>query len=372
MNYWESNSPLGGLPRMKNAVSYRTSSYDTTGGNADYWFLKSGDSIDIMDVEGCGCIKHIWLTFMHYDEYSLRNIVLEMYWDNEQNPSVRTPAGDFFGVGHAKVSNFVSLPLNVIAGPVIAGRPTRHGGALNCYFPMPFGKHARIRIINESEVDIVNLFFNIDYELTNDAIPEDLGYFHAQYLQEYPTKRIDYPEEGVNPPIPGELPGKNTTGDENYVILNAEGRGQFVGCLLNIDNFNANEHDYTWPGEGDDMIFVDGEKWPPRIHGTGTEDYFNAAWGFPGGKYAGPYHGVTFGTDTDEYFGKWSMYRFHIEDPVRFAKSIRVTIEHGHANDQGNDYSSVAYWYQAEPHKEFASLPTAQERMPRKHTCGKR
>lgn len=371
MNYWDMNSPLGGLPRIKNARTLRASSYDTTGGNKDYWFLKSGDSTDIMDVEGCGCIKHIWMTFMHYDEYSLRKIVLEMYWDNEENPSVRVPVGDFFGIGHAKVSHYVSLPMSVVAGPMACGRPVRHGGAMNCYFSMPFAKHARIRMINESEVDIVNLFFLIDYELTEDAIPEDLGYFHAQYRQEYPTEKVTY-DKPNQLPIPGELPGKNITGEDNYVILDAEGHGQYVGCLLNIDNYNANEHEYTWPGEGDDMIFIDGENWPPKIHGTGTEDYFCAAWGFPSGKYAGPYHGVTFGTDTDEYFGKWSMYRYHIEDPIRFKESIKVTIEHGHANDQSNDYSSVAYWYQTEPHKPMASLPEVQDRLPRKHTVGQR
>ncbi|HTT90351.1 MAG TPA: extracellular solute-binding protein [Acidimicrobiales bacterium] len=153
---------------------------------------------------------------------------------------------------------------------------------------------------------------------------------------------------------------------DNYVIQDAEGVGHYVGCVLSIDNHDASNQAYTWPGEGDDMIFIDGEAWPPSLHGTGTEDYFNAAWGFPSGAYAGPYHGISLASSVQEHFGLWSMYRFHIEDPVRFARSVRVTIEHGHANDQGNDYSSVAYWYQHEPHRPLPPLPPIDERLPRR------
>ena len=113
------------------------------------------------------------------------------------------------------------------------------------------------------------------------------------------------------------------------------------------------------------MIFIDGEKWPPSLHGTGTEDYFCEAWGYPSGEYSAPYHGISLGNDTREWSGKWSMYRFHIEDPIRFKKSIRVTIEHGHANNQSNDYSSVAFWYQFEPHKNFKVLPSVKKRLAR-------
>ena len=102
------------------------------------------------------------------------------------------------------------------------------------------------------------------------------------------------------------------------------------------------------------------------LHGTGTEDYFCAAWGFPSGEYDAPYHGISLGSDPQEHFGKWSLYRFHIEDPVHFDKSIRVTIEHGHANDQGNDYSSVAYWYQIEPHAPLPDLPKVEKRLARR------
>jgi hypothetical protein len=240
---------------------------------------------------------------------------------------------------------------------------------MNSYFPMPFGSAARIQLRNESDQPVENLFYYVDYELTGEAPPGDLGRFHAYYRQEKPCIKVTAPDAsqpGGPPPAPWELPGTNLTGKGNYVILDATGTGHYVGCVLSIDNFDASNQPYTWPGEGDDMIFIDGETWPPSLHGTGTEDYFNAAWGFPSGAYAGPYHGITLASSVQEHFGLWSMYRFHIEDPVRFRESIRVTIEHGHANDQGNDYSSVAYWYQLEPHAPHADLPPAGDRLPRR------
>jgi hypothetical protein len=128
------------------------------------------------------------------------------------------------------------------------------------------------------------------------------------------------------------------------------------------------------------MIFIDGESWPPSMHGTGTEDYFCTAWDFPSGKFSGPYHGIslaepyrtpdvwetpgTWGAGSFGYSGKWTAYRFHIEDPIIFNRSILVTIEHGHANSLSNDYASTAYWYQTEPHKQFRPLPVAAARMP--------
>ena len=105
------------------------------------------------------------------------------------------------------------------------------------------------------------------------------------------------------------------------------------------------------------MIFIDGEAWPPSLHGTGTEDYFNAAWGFPQRRLRRPLSRHHPASSPQEHFGLWSVYRFHIEDPIRFRTSIRVTIEHGHANDQGNDYSSVAYWYQLQPSDSAPELP---------------
>lgn len=156
----------------------------------------------------------------------------------------------------------------------------------------------------------------------------------------------------------------NRSDRDNYVILEAEGDGVYVGCNLNVDVFERQGND--WYGEGDDMIVIDGEPWPPRLHGTGTEDYFGTAFG-PWHPYHAPYHGLTVysGDDSWPFRGKNSMYRFHIEDPIRFRKSIRVSIEHGEQNALSNDYSSTAYWYQHEPHRPFPPLLRVEGRLPR-------
>jgi hypothetical protein len=360
---WHPNSPLGGLPFIKPARSLRASSWDRTGGNRDFWTVPAGETAVIAQIEGSGSIRHIWLTTRCYAEKYLRKLVLEMYWDGEQEPSVRVPLGDFFGIGHATCKHFVSLPISMVFGQR-RGPKGPFAAAMNSYFPMPFGKGARIQVTNESEEPIQNLFFMIDYELTDSRPPDDMGRFHAAFNLEYPTVKVEHPP--VPDAKPWDLPGLNLDGQENYLILDAEGEGHFVGCVLSIDNHQASNQVFTWPGEGDDMIFIDGEEWPPSLHGTGTEDYFNAAWGFPSGEYAGPYHGVSLGSTVQEHFGLWSLYRWHIEDPIRFRRSIRVTIEHGHANDQSNDFSSVAYWYQREPHKPLPPLPPVGSRLPRR------
>lgn len=363
MNPWQPNSPLGGVPFLKPARTQRMSSWDRTGGNRDFWTVPSGDTAVMADLSGAGIIKHIWLTTRCYAEQYLRKLVLEMYWDGEDNPSVRVPLGDFFGIGHATCKHFVSLPISMVFGPR-RGPKGPFAAAMNCYFPMPFASGARLQLVNESEQPIENLFFVIDYEVIAEPPPAEVARFHAMWRNEYPTQAVVHPP--ATDPKPWTLPGENLTGDENYVILDAEGHGHFVGCVLSIDNHQASNQPFTWPGEGDDMIFIDGEVWPPSLHGTGTEDYFNAAWGFPSGEYAGPYHGVSLGSSVTEHFGLWSLYRWHIEDPIRFTESIRVTIEHGHANDQSNDYSSVAYWYQVEPHRPLPRLPPVADRLARR------
>ena len=365
MTFWQPTSPLAGLPRIKAGRSRRESSWDRTGGNRDFKTVPAGETHVLADIEGAGVIEHMWITTRCYSPMYLRKLVLEIFWDGEDNPSVRTPLGDFFGVGHAVSAHFVSLPISMVTGPR-RGPKGPFAAAMNSYFPMPFGSHARVQIRNESDLPIENLFYYVDYELTQEPTPPDVGRFHAQYRQEKPCRKVVHAAGADVRPAPWDLPGVNLTGDDNYVILDAEGTGHYVGCVLNIDNFDASNQVYSWPGEGDDMIFIDGEQWPPSLHGTGTEDYFGAAWGFPSGAYAGPYHGITLASSVQEHFGLWSMYRFHIEDPVRFSTSIRVTIEHGHANDQGNDYSSVAFWYQAHPHRPQPDLPPVGERLPRR------
>ena len=147
------------------------------------------------------------------------------------------------------------------------------------------------------------------------------------------------------------------------MILEARGKGHFVGCHLDVDCYRRGKMD--WYGEGDDMIVIDGEVWPPRLHGTGTEDYFNTAY-CPSEEFCTPFHGITVNSGNSEWRwkGKNSLYRYHIVDPIYFEKSICVSIEHGHANSQSNDYASTAYWYQSEPHAEFPGLLPAAMRLP--------
>ncbi len=346
-----SHSPLAGLATLRDCRTRRASSWDRSGGNRDAITVEAGQTATLADISGPGAIRHIWCTIAAEDPHYLRKVVLRMFWDDEEIPSVEAPVGDFFGVGHALANHFVSLPLTMIKGP---GWGRRAG--MNCYFPMPFSKRALITVENQGEAPVSSFYYYIDHELY-DTLDQNQGRFHACYRQAYPCRKIEHPAGAE------EL---NLTGEDNYVILEAQGWGHYVGCVLSVDNFNAYHQNHTWFGEGDDMIFVDGERWPPSLHGTGTEDYFCEAWGFPSGEYSGPYTGVSLGKDVIGWSGKWSLYRFHIEDPVYFRKSVRVTIEHGHGNDQGNDYSSVAYWYQAEPHMAFAPLPPAKDRLPRR------
>lgn len=328
---------LAALPYYRESTSRRVSSYDRTGGNRDYLTIEPWETRVLADIEGTGIIRHIWCTIASDDKYYLRNIVLRMYWDGEPNPSVESPIGDFFGVGHGVAKHFISLPLTMTCDR-----------GFNSYFPMPFSRRARIEVENQSDKPVRAFYYHIDYEVLP-GLDENMLRFHAKWRRENPTEAKEYP--------PG-VEGKNLTGEDNYLILEAYGRGKYVGCVISIYGLKPG-----WWGEGDEMIFVDGEKWPPSIHGTGTEDYIGAAWGFKF-EFYGPYHGLPLKGNPD-WTGASSMYRFHIEDPIYFRKSIRVTIEHGHANDRSDDWSSVAYWYQTEPHYEFTKLPPPELRRPR-------
>jgi len=297
----------------------------------------------------------------------LRQTVLRMFWDGESSPSVEVPLGDFFGIGFGLRRNFVSLPLQM---------SPQNGRGFNCWFPMPFATGARFEIENQGAQQRL-LFFYIDYEEHASTDP-DLGRFHAWWNRTNPTAgtarehgytRRDYGYSDARPVGAGNGSGgpwrqPNLTGERNYVMLDVNGCGHYVGCNLNIDVFERQVND--WYGEGDDMIFIDGEPWPPRLHGTGTEDYFNTAF-CPRQEYSAPYHGITVysGNDAWPWGGKNSLYRFHIEDPIRFERSIRVTIETGHDNALANDYSSTAYWYQIGRTTPLKPLPPVEARLPR-------
>lgn len=340
------SSPLRGLANARNSRSKRVSSYDVNGGNADAKRIEPGATLTLAEIEGAGVINHIWFTISHDDILWARKMIVRMYWDGEETPSVECPVGDFFGIGHAKINHYVALALNMITDP----KALPYNAAMNCFFPMPFANGAKITMTNESPTPTLAMYYYIDYEEVN-QLGEDALRFHAQWNREENTNGPGAAEEGK---------AINLTGKDNYVIVDAEGRGHYVGCNLSI---HSNEP--GWPGEGDDMIFIDGEQWPPSLHGTGTEDYFCAAWGFPSGEYAGLYHGISYIEDCVDYTGKMTVYRHHIEDPVVFHKSIRVTMEHRHGNVGRDDWSSVGYWYQTEPHKPFPEILPVEKRLPR-------
>lgn len=344
----QKGSPLGGLPRLRNCTTRRISSYDRTGGNDDRLHVLPGQTVTIAEIGGAGCINHIWCTPACDEADFHRKIVLRAYWDGENDPSIEVPLGDMFGMGHARTHNFWSLPLQM---------SPEDGRALNCFFPMPFANGARFTITSECSEKEVLFYYYVDYE-SYASLPDGLGRFHAQWRRTNPCAGID--DSGMSNDE-FEFGGQNTTGDGNYVILEAEGQGHYVGCNLNVHNLRMTEK-WNWYGEGDDMIFIDGEAFPPSLHGTGTEDYFNTSW-CPQQEYSSPYHGIILGGGPN-WAGQVSLYRFHIEDPVCFRRSIRVTIEHGHNNHRSDDYSSTAYWYQSEPHRPFPALLTVAERLP--------
>ncbi len=350
---------LGQLCFEREGTRKRTSSFNPTGKNADRWNIDPGGTAILADIQGAGSIRHIWLTARNPEPDYLRRLVLRAWWDGEEAPSIESPLGDFFGVGHARVSNYWSLPMNMVTGGSVqtAGR-----AAMNCFFAMPFARGARIAIQNESK-EPTGVYFYIDYE-QYDALPAAALRFHAQWRRVNPTPpTLEIKDRSI--PAAKVFDLVNLDGKNNYVILEARGRGHYVGCNLSIDHINPIPN-FSWFGEGDDMIFIDDDS-EPTLRGTGTEDYFCAAFGYPSGQTSTPYHGISLAGPTegpDSYSGKWTTYRFHVEDPIQFRKSIRVTIEHGHANVHADDYSSVAYWYQAEPHTRFPQLPAVGDRLP--------
>jgi hypothetical protein len=213
---------------------------------------------------------------------------------------------------------------------------------------MPFSNGARLTATNEGKQDVGAFYYHIDYEqYPSAATVAGQGRFHAQWRRADPTPAVSLESSK----------SRNLTGEGNYRFVEAEGRGHFVGVVLNIQGYSTG-----WWGEGDDMFFVDGEGFPPSLHGTGLEDYFNNAWGFQD-EFNYPFIGYSLKGNRD-FTGMHTMYRFHIQDPVYFRKSLRAGIEHGHANDRADDYSSVAYWYQAEPHKKMEPLPVLERRLP--------
>lgn len=341
---------LFALARLRSYKSRRSSSWDRSGGNADWVTVEPGASATILDVTGAGVVTHLWFTINSPDPMHLKNLVLRAWWDGESSPSVEAPIGDFFGLGLGEYFVYQSALLAV--APV---------NALNAYFQMPFASSARMTVTNDGKAATRSLYFAVDY-VTLPSLPADLGRFHAQYRQAAPCK--GWTNDWTNNGSPGINTRKNLNGEGNYVFLEATGKGHFVGVTQAVEQ-NQN----GWFGEGDDMIFIDGDPMP-TINGTGTEDYFNGAWDFGGQAFGYQHNGAPYVVDPERIGGRYCLYRWHGESPIAFEKSIRVTIEHGHANHRSDNFYSTAYWYQTEPHAPFPALPAPEDRIPKVFSVG--
>jgi len=304
--------------------------------NWDNKNVEPGQTKVLMDVKGPGVITHIWLTFLGPQPHpwakngsaSHQEMLLRIYWDGRDRPGVEAPVGDFF-------ANCFGRRDEVISTPVIV----EDADSYNCFWHMPFRKSARVEIVNQSDKNISLLYYNIDW-IKKKSLPKDTPYFYAQYRQEYPA-----------------------VGGRDYLVLETEGKGHYVGTVLAVRTRSP-----SWFGEGDEKIYIDGEP-KASIWGTGTEDYFLSAWGLK--RTSTPYFGVPYFDQWGIVGGYTSAYRWHVQDPIVFNKSIRVTFEHYgwisadenpdgkvHSwNERQDDYASVAFWYQT-------GVPTFAERAP--------
>ena len=346
---------LSDLARPHEGRSMRASSthrigpdgkYDPNGepdpnSNWDNKNVPPGETKVLMDVEGPGVITHIWLTFLSPEPHPWakngsadhQEMLFRIFYDGSKRPGVEAPVGDFFANCFGKRSEVISLPVIV-----------EDGDSYNCFWQMPFRKSVRVEIENQSEKPISLLYYNIDW-IKKESLPPDTPYFYAQYRQEYPVRN-----------------------GRDYLILETEGKGHYVGTVLAVRTRSP-----SWFGEGDEKIYIDGEK-KASIWGTGTEDYFLSAWGL---KTCGtPYFGTPYFDQWGIVGGHTSAYRWHINDPIVFRKGIKVTIEHWgwispdenpdykstSWNEREDDYASVAFWYQTGTPTFKARAPHARER----------
>ena len=309
--------------------------------NRDNFRVPAGETHVLMDVEGPGVITHMWITFLGPEAHpwakdgsaNHQEMLLRIYYDGSDRPGVEAPLGDFFAGCFGKRSEVISLPV------VIEG-----GDSYNCFWHMPFQRSCRVEIVNESEKPISLLYYNVDW-IKKDALPPDTPYFYAQYTQSYPLE----------------------TG-KPYTLLETEGHGHYVGTV-----FSVRTRSPYWFGEGDEMVTIDGEA-IPSVWGTGTEDYFLCAWGLE--RVLTPYFGVPYFDQWGIVGGHTSAYRWHVNDPFLFSKSIKVQFEtfgwiapdenlEGRAhswNAREDDYASVAFWYQTGTPTFSARAPHARDR----------
>ena len=355
-------SAYGSLIVPQDYTVARVSSFDIRGRNADCWTIPPKSAKTIAEIEGPGIVSHLWMTIWSTDPHYLRKILFRAYWDGEREPSIDSPVGDFFGLGHARPATYQCAAFSTSCNH---DGDLREGVAMNCWLPMPFRRGARFELVNEQETEPVNsAYFYVDYQRHRE-LPEQVLNLHAAWRRQNPcdgwsgagsvtgSEEWRRREEGPE--------GANLSDAGNYLILEAEGTGHYIGVNFSIDNLFRG-----WWGEGDDMIFIDrdGERrWPPDMHGTGSEDYLCHAWGMQ--RVAHLYSGLSWcERDRQNEEGKVCVYRYHLLDPVPFNSNIRVSIEHGHANSRSDDWSSVAYWYQNEPHRPFAPMAPVAARLP--------
>lgn len=298
-------------------------------------FVRVGahQTVTLMDVAGPATIEHIWMATSPDFRGNGRANVLRFYWDDESTPSVEVPMTDFFAIGNDRFA-----PVNSAA---VVDVPT---ASMNCYWPMPFRKHVRITVTNDSDKPVDQMTYQIDYRLGR--VPNDAGYFHAQWRR----ATVD-------------------TRHPDYIILDGvKGKGRYVGTFLAWTQLMTG-----WFGEGEAKFYIDGDTQFPTIVGTGTEDYFGADYNFPA-LYSTAYVGNVLNPKPDDPDGgppQHSLYRWHILDPIEFHRDLKFTIQNlgwlpdGTYRAGGDDIASTAFWYQMEPHAPFPELPVLADRWPR-------
>ncbi len=335
--------PLGHLARLAPGRSARVSSAaPKRSSNRDNRHLAPGETLTMAEIDGPATLTHIWLTFPtpepswlgRHGNANHSEIVLRMYWDGAEEPAVESPVGDFFAAGFGRRAEVRSMPVQV-----------QGGDAYNCFWPMPFHTSARITLENQSKKPLNSCYYHIDY-VREASLPPDTPYFCAQYRQAFPT-----------------------ASGRNYLVLDAEGRGHYVGTVISVRSRSP-----AWFGEGDETFIIDGEA-RPSIWGTGTEDYVLNAWGMGVGTF--PYFGVSILEGEGRMVGwRTTVYRWHVPDPIRFTRSLRVEFEnagwiskdelaegvHRGFVQRNDDYATVAFWYQVGQPKRFTELPPADER----------
>ena len=290
--------------------------------------LQPGTTTTLADVAGPGVVQHVWITV---SAEAYRDAVLRFYWDEEEQPSVEAPLGDFFCNGHGLRYNVNSLP--------VAVNPS---GGFNCYWPMPFRKRARITVENQRREPIGGFFYQITYALTE--VPADSAYFHAQWRRSTTTRQQP----------------------EHVILEGVRGHGHYVGTFLAWTQFSNG-----WWGEGEIKFYLDGDAGHPTICGTGTEDYFGGAWCFDGQTYSTPFLGYPLYRKEPGEVPRHGLYRWHVLDPIRFKRDLKVAIQalgwwpNAKFQPLTDDIASLGYWYQAEPHAPFPDLPPIQERWSR-------